>query len=107
MDDNTSLFRRWGALAPLIAVLAAAIGLMAAVLLATGFEGGAAAAGVLAVILLIAGAIDLLAARRALRRHHGDVHNVDADADEPLPTLIVNDDAPLGATSQSHDDLIP
>jgi hypothetical protein len=46
-------------------------------------------------------------ARRALRQNRDDVGAVDADASDPIPAVVIDEDAPLGATSDSHDELIP
>jgi hypothetical protein len=107
MRDDRPPFRRLGALVPLIVVLASAVALIAIILLVAGFEEGAAAAGILFLILLAGGAFDIFIARRALRRNQGDVRLADADSTDPVPAVVVDDRAPLGATGDTHSELIP
>ena len=61
----------------------------------SGFAGGVA---VLVVILVAAGAFDALVARRKLARHHDDIGALDADEGDAVPTMAIDEDAPLGAT---------
>jgi hypothetical protein len=107
MSTKRSLLRSSGALAPLMAILAAAAIAIAIALLALGFGAVALAPALLAAILIMVGALDAAGARGVLRRHDDDVEALADDAREAVPSLPGDPDVPVGATRESHTDVIP
>lgn len=96
-----------GSMTPLLMVLAAVAALLGVFLLAIGEEAMAIAPAVLLLILVGAAAFDSLAARRKLERHGGSTPEVDSDARDSFPTMTGDEEAPLGATRETHRELDP
>ncbi len=94
-----------GSMTPLLLTLATVALALAIFLLAIGEAGLALAPAALLLIMLAAAAFDSLAARRKLERHGGSTPAVDADARDSFPTMAGDDEVPLGATRESHEEL--
>ena len=94
-------------MAGMLATLAAVCALLAVVLVSIGQATLAIPVAILLAILIAAGMFDAFAARRKVARHCGDVDSVEADEGDTFPTMVADEQAPIGATSQSHEDIAP
>jgi hypothetical protein len=92
---------------PLLMTLAVVAALVAVFLLVIGETSLAIAPAVLLLILAGAAAFDSVAAKRKLDRHAGSTPEVDADSRDSFPTMTGDEEAPLGATRESHRELDP
>lgn len=88
----------------MLATLSAVTVVVAIFLIAIGMAMLAVPVAILFVILAAAAAFDAIMARRKLARHGGDLDSVEADENDALPTMVSDEEAPLGATSQAHED---
>ena len=91
----------------MLATLSAVTVVVAIFLIAIGMAMLAVPVAILFVILAAAAAFDAIMARRKLARHGGDLDSVEADENDALPTMVSDEEAPLGATSQAHEDIDP
>lgn len=89
----------------MLGTLAAACVVVAVVMVVVGQAAFAIPVVILLAILVAAGTVDALAARRKVVRHAGDIDSIEADEDDALPTMVADDEAPMGATRQSHTDI--
>ena len=91
----------------MLATLAAACALLAVILVSIGQAPFAIPVAILLAILIAAGMFDAFAARRKVARHRGDIDSVEADEGDTFATMVADERAPMGATSQSHEDIDP
>lgn len=92
---------------PLLTILAAGMAVLAVGLLIAGESSYAIAPVILLVLLLGVAALASLTARNKIAGHGGDTRAVEADSEDPVPTQVQVEDAPLGATPDVHGDLDP
>lgn len=91
----------------MLGALCAVTVVLAIFLVAIGLATLAIPVAILFVIVAAAAAFDAGMARRKIARHGGDLDSVEADEHDGLPTMVADERAPLGATSQSHEDIDP
>lgn len=106
-DPPDPLPRARGSVAGMLATSSAVTAVVAIFLIAIGMAMLAVPVAILFVILAAAAAFDAIMARRKLARHGGDLDSVEADENDALPTMVSDEEAPLGATSQAHEDIDP
>jgi hypothetical protein len=83
-------------------LLGAAVLIAVVVIALLGYGREALLLLVLFAVIGVAGGLALLASRRALDRHDGDVVAADRDAEPSAPTLLLDEEQPIGAASESE-----
>ncbi len=92
---------------PLLLTLAAVAALVTIFLIAIGETSLAVGPGILMLILVLGAGFDEVTARRKLERHGESTPEFDADSRDSFPAMTDDEDVPLGATREAHDELDP